>query len=75
MKLRKLIAAVTISTGLAGGLTACLPGKPPNPGDTKNCADFGSQGEAQTWFLRYYPYYGDVARLDADHDMFACESN
>lgn len=47
---------------------------PPNPGDTKNCSDFATQAQAQAWFDTYYPYYGDVARLDADNDRIACES-
>ena len=76
MRLRRLIATAAVSAGLAGGLTACFPtGPPPNPGDSKNCADFTSQPAAQAWFLKYYPFYGDVARLDADHDMIACENN
>lgn len=48
--------------------------KPANPGDTKNCSDFSTQGEAQAWFDYYYPHYGDVAQLDADGDLIACES-
>jgi hypothetical protein len=48
--------------------------KPANPGDTKNCSDFSTQREAQAWFDYYYPHYGDVARLDADGDLIACES-
>lgn len=47
---------------------------PANPGDTKNCSDFSTQREAQSWFDYYYPHYGDVARLDADGDLIACES-
>ncbi|MBN9195516.1 MAG: cell wall-binding repeat-containing protein [Microbacterium sp.] len=50
------------------------PGPPANPGDSKNCSDFSTWRQAQSWFLTYYPYYGDVARLDADHDGIACES-
>lgn len=46
---------------------------PSNPGDTKNCSDFGSWGAAQSWFQTYYPYYGDVAKLDGDNDGIACE--
>ena len=45
-----------------------------NPGDTKNCGSFGTWGEAQAWFLKYYPLYGDVAKLDADNDGDACET-
>jgi hypothetical protein len=47
---------------------------PANPGDTKNCSDFSTQAAAQAWFDYYYPYYGDVARLDQDGDLIACES-
>lgn len=49
-------------------------GPPPNPGDSKNCSDFATWRAAQDWFEYYYPYYGDVARLDADNDRIACES-
>lgn len=53
--------------------------KPPvpgdgNPGDTKNCSDFATQREAQAWFDRYFPRYGDVAKLDSDGDGRACET-
>lgn len=50
------------------------PSKPANPGDTKNCNNFSTQAQAQGWFDFYYPYYGDVARLDFDNDGVACES-
>ncbi|GGL05273.1 hypothetical protein GCM10007382_26470 [Salinibacterium xinjiangense] len=50
------------------------PVSPANPGDTKNCGDFGTWQEAQAWFNTYYPYYGDVARLDFDNDLIACQS-
>ena len=50
------------------------PTKPANPGDTKNCSDFATHAAAQAWFNTYYPYYGDVARLDGDNDGIACES-
>ena len=49
-------------------------GTPSNPGDSKNCGDFSTWADAQAWFNRYYPYYGDIARLDADNDRIACES-
>jgi hypothetical protein len=39
-----------------------------------DCANFATQREAQAWFDLYYPYYGDVAQLDADNDRIACES-
>ena len=47
---------------------------PPNPGDTKNCADFTTWADAQAWFDTYFPHYGDVAGLDGDGDGVACES-
>ena len=47
---------------------------PPNPGDSRNCSDFSTQADAQEWFDRYFPLYGDVARLDGDGDGVACES-
>ena len=31
-------------------------------------ADFATYQEAKSWFDYYYPYCGDVARLDADDD-------
>jgi uncharacterized protein with LGFP repeats len=62
----------------AGGtvVVGCGTATPPvaNPGDTKNCSDFATQLQAQAWFDRYYPLYGDVARLDDDNDRKACES-
>lgn len=50
------------------------PVKPGNPGDTKNCSDFSTWREAQNWFEKYYPYYGDIAQLDRDKNRIACES-
>lgn len=47
---------------------------PANPGDTKNCGDFGSWAAANAWFQTYYPYYGDVAKLDGNNDGVPCES-
>ncbi len=57
-----------------GGLVKPPPTKPTNPGDTKNCTDFATWRASQDWFDRYYPYYGDVAKLDQDNDRIACES-
>lgn len=45
-----------------------------NPGDSKNCKDFASYGEAKAWFDKYYPMYGDVAKLDGNGDGRPCES-
>ena len=47
---------------------------PPNPGDSKNCSDFATWRQAQDWFELYYPHYGDVADLDRDNNLIACES-
>ncbi len=54
-----------------GGVPARTPVG--SPGDTKNCDDFGRQAQAQTWFDHYHPTYGDVAMLDGDNDLIACE--
>ena len=52
------------------------PARPGNPGDNSvDCADFATwPEEAQAWFERYYPLYGDVAALDRDNDLIACET-
>jgi hypothetical protein len=50
------------------------PGQPGNPGDTKNCSDFTTYAQAYAWYITYFPYYGDVAKLDADHDGIPCET-
>jgi hypothetical protein len=47
---------------------------PSDPGDSKNCSDFTSHAAAQAWFDTYYPAYGDVAHLDDDGDLDACEA-
>lgn len=47
---------------------------PANPGDVVNCGDFARWEDAQAWHDRYYPYYGDVSRLDGDGDGVACQS-
>jgi hypothetical protein len=50
------------------------PTAPPNPGDTKNCSDFATYAEAKAWFDTYFPFYGDVAKLDGNGDGRPCES-
>ena len=45
---------------------------PPNPGNRFNCADFQYFEEAFSYYDRFYPYYGDVARLDRDNDGVPC---
>ncbi len=54
--------------------TTTTSAAPSNPGDTVNCGDFSTWDEAKAWFDTYYPYYGDVARLDQDGDLNPCES-
>ncbi len=51
------------------------PAAPPaNPGDTRNCSDFATYADAKAWFDTYFPFYGDIARLDADGNGIPCES-
>ena len=54
--------------------TTTTSATPSNPGDTVNCGDFSTWVEAKAWFDTYYPYYGDVGRLDQDGDLNPCES-
>jgi hypothetical protein len=54
--------------------TTTPPAVPGNPGDTKNCGDFATYAEAKAWFDTYYPYYGDVAKLDRDGNLIPCET-
>ncbi|WP_241843184.1 cell wall-binding repeat-containing protein [Agromyces albus] len=66
---------VFYSTGIAVNCHSTPPpGPPANPGNTMNCSDFATWSAAQNWFNYYYPHYGDVALLDADNDLIACES-
>lgn len=53
---------------------ATTPGRPGNPGNSKNCTDFRTYAEAYAWYIKYFPHYGDVAKLDADHDGIPCET-
>jgi putative cell wall-binding protein len=68
-----------VSNAAASNIDCAPPPPPPptppaNPGNTKNCGDFATWSQAQSWFWYYYPYYGDVALLDGDEDLIACES-
>lgn len=47
---------------------------PLDPGDSANCGDFAVQAEAQAWFDHHHSSFGDVAGLDQDNDLIACES-
>lgn len=45
-----------------------------NPGDAVNCSDFATYAEAKAWFDKYYPAFGDVAKLDGDGDGVPCNA-
>lgn len=47
--------------------------EPTRPADV-DCSEFATWAAAQDYFGRYYAYYGDIARLDADGDLIACET-
>ncbi|MBH0131374.1 cell wall-binding repeat-containing protein [Salinibacterium sp. NK8237] len=75
-----LLGGSAVLTSGVGKLTVCGSSTPKptattsNPGDTKNCSDFATYAQARTWYLKYYPQYGDVARLDYDNDGRPCET-
>ena len=75
-------AAAAAGTVCGAGSTAPAPAPsaapttptvPPRPADV-DCGDFRTQAAAQAFFDRYSPWYGDVARLDADGDGRVCET-
>jgi hypothetical protein len=39
---------------------------------TLQCSDFRTYEEALSYYEKYYPYYGDVAKLDRDGDGVPC---
>lgn len=43
-----------------------------NPGDTRKCSDFKTYEDALRWYETYFPFYGDVAKLDRDGDGVPC---
>ena len=45
---------------------------PPNPGDKRGCSDFRTYEDALRYYETYYPYYGDIAKLDRDGDGIPC---
>ena len=45
---------------------------PLNPGDKRGCSDFRTYEDALRYYETYYPYYGDVAKLDRDGDGIPC---
>ncbi|SFS15638.1 Excalibur calcium-binding domain-containing protein [Agrococcus baldri] len=53
---------------------APAPPAGPPPSSGVNCSDFRTWAAAQAWFLYWYPSLGDVAGLDRNNDMIACES-
>ncbi len=65
------VAPVPVAPAPVPGPTTSAPG---NPGNSKNCGDFATWGEADAWYQTYVGAYGDVALLDADHDGIVCES-
>ncbi len=65
----KPVATVTTATP-----TTIASDAPANPGNSKNCGDFSNYAQAKAWYDTYFPYYGDVARLDGDNDGEPCES-
>lgn len=62
------------STGIPVPPPPTQPQQPTNPGDTKNCSDFPNYAAAKAWFDTFYPYYGDIAKLDGDGNGIPCES-
>ena len=75
MRSRSALFAVILVAVAGLGPMSPSTAAPANPGNTKNCEDFPGWNEAQVWYETYYPYYGDVARLDADGDRVPCEAN
>ena len=45
---------------------------PPNPGDKVGCSDFAYYEDALKYYENFYPYYGDVGKLDRDGDGVPC---
>ncbi|QAV71470.1 hypothetical protein ESZ53_14125 [Salinibacterium sp. UTAS2018] len=76
---RVMLGGSAVLTSAVGKLTVCAkpapkPAAPSNPGDSKNCSDFSTYASAQAWYKKYFPKYGDIARLDYDNDGYACET-
>jgi Excalibur calcium-binding domain len=57
------VPPVTVAAGSA-------PAKP----EDRNCGDFDNWADSKQFFDTYYPYYGDIAKLDQDGDGIPCES-
>jgi hypothetical protein len=41
-------------------------------GDSAGCSDFSSYEDALRWYEKYFPFYGDVAKLDRNGDGVPC---
>lgn len=39
---------------------------------TTGCSDFTTYKDALRWYEKFYPFYGDVAKLDRDGDGVPC---
>lgn len=48
--------------------------KPARPTRDYDCTDFSRWADANRVYRAYFPYYGDVFRLDSDRDGVVCES-
>jgi putative cell wall-binding protein len=68
-------AAAGVVCGAAAPVTDPPPAAlPPRPADV-DCSDFTTQAAAQAFYDRWFPSYGDVARLDgSDGDGRVCET-
>ena len=54
------------------GSTAARDESLANPGDTRDCSSFEYFEDSNQWFYKYFPLYGDVAKLDGDRDGVPC---
>jgi hypothetical protein len=66
--------AILPTIALVVGFLTVLVTSPAQAIYDRDCSDFATQAQAQAWFNTYYPYYGDVAKLDSDGDRIACET-
>ena len=72
---------LVILIGLTVVLSQTISGQTPTSGVKpvdKDCGDFSSQAEAQAWYEKYFPEFGDYAQLDglkgSTGDKQACTS-
>jgi parallel beta-helix repeat protein len=72
--MRTRLVVVALLASIMATASPVAAAAPPNPGDTRNCSDFADWAAANTWFWIYVGLYGDVAGLDPDGDLIACES-